>query len=391
MIAEGIETQEEFSVVEKLGITHVQGYYFARPNKIPLPKINPALFVTQTHHDDYVLFNSTSVAQISKYISPVSAETPISDVMNLFQHDNDLTVLPLVDENFASGIIFRDVFLSKLFSSRYGMELHGKKPIKSFIDQTPLTVDCNTSIESVSKQLTSTMRNDQAFIITRHGEYQGIGTLLALLEEITCQQIDNAKHANPLTLLPGSVPMNNYINQLLTEKTPFAVGYFDLDNFKPFNDVYGYSAGDDIIKQVADVLNKFVTPEFGRIGHIGGDDFIVVFTCEHWLFCCEQILTTFKYRVPNYYKSEDIEAGGICAENRQGEKCFYPMISLSIGLVDPLAISHCHSHVDISDLAAEAKKQAKKIEGNSYFVNKRHAFKSQSEKNNSVVKLHAVS
>ena len=391
VIAEGIETEDEYKAVEQLGITHAQGYYFARPAAVPLEKVDKSLFITSSQPNQ---FNAIKAAHIAKFITPVSAETAISDVMHLFHSDSDLTILPLVDNNEASGIIFRDHFLFKLFSNRYGIELYGKKPIKSFIETTPLSFDQSTAIESVSKQLTSTMRNDQAFIITDAGEYVGIGTILNLLEEITRQQIHNAKHANPLTLLPGSVPINEQINQLLAAKIPFSFGYFDLDHFKPFNDVYGYSAGDDIIKAVANTLTQHIPTESGLVGHIGGDDFIVIFLGNDWLSCCENILHAFEKTVPNYYKDKDIKTGGIHNENRAGEKCFFPMISLSVGLVDPDSTSQCQSHVDIADLASEAKKQAKKIEGNSFFINHRVATKSQdnfrSFAHKSVAKLHAV-
>ncbi|MGB4498702.1 MAG: bifunctional diguanylate cyclase/phosphodiesterase, partial [Methylococcaceae bacterium] len=372
VIAEGIETEAEFKLIEKLGISHAQGYYLARPSAIPLASIDATLFLKENALEQKILLsNSTSVESISQFITPISAETPISDVMNLFQQQSDLNIVPLVDYNVASGIIFRDVFLSKLFSNRYGMELYGRKPIKTFVEQTPLSIDFNTPIELVSQQLTSTMRHEQAFIITRENQYLGVATILALLEKITLQQIDNAKHANPLTLLPGSVPMNDEVNRLLANNTPFAFGYFDLDNFKPFNDIYSYSAGDDIIKVVATTLKESVPIESGRIGHIGGDDFIVIFTGENWLEYTENVLKMFEKLVPAYYTEKDVQAGGIHAENRNGEKCFFPMTSLSVGLVPPETTKMCHSHVDIADLASEAKKIAKKTEGNSYFVNYR--------------------
>lgn len=288
-----------------------------------------------------------------------------------FQRNSELTILPLVDNHVAVGIIYRDQFLTKLFASRYGIELYGKKPIKLFVDKIPLSIDQHVSIQVVSKKLTSMTRSDGAFIITQNEEYAGIGTVMDLLEEITFQQIESAKHANPLTLLPGSVPINKQMNQFLAQKIPFCVAYFDLDNFKPYNDVYGYDAGDNIIRAVAKTLLEFVTPEKGMVGHIGGDDFIVIFTCEDWLQCCKDILKAFKNEVPNHYKSKDVKAGGIHTENRSGQKCFYPVTSLSIGVIDNVSTAQCHSHIEIADLAAGAKKQAKKIEGNSCFVNKR--------------------
>jgi GGDEF domain-containing protein/CBS domain-containing protein len=372
VIAEGIETENEFKVISKLGITHAQGYYFARPLFIPVDKIDSALFITGDTCHELTLLNSTkSVSHITKFITPVSSETPIGEVMTQFQRNNHLTILPLVDNRVAVGIIYRDLFLSKLFASRYGLELYGKKPIKLFLDKTSLSIDQEVSIQSVSKQITSALRDDAAFIITRNGEYVGIATIMDLLAEITRQQIESARYANPLTLLPGSVPINERINQLLVKEIPFCVAYFDLDNFKPFNDIYGYDAGDNIIKLVANTLMQFVPSEKGLVGHIGGDDFIVIFTVDDWLPCCNTILKTFGNVVPSYYKDEDVKAGGICTENRAGHKCFFPLISLSIGIVESASTAQCQTHVQIADMAAGAKKQAKKIDGNSLFVNKR--------------------
>jgi diguanylate cyclase (GGDEF)-like protein len=373
VIAEGVETASELKTIAKIGITHVQGYYFSKPAFIPIEKIDSALFISDdTDNELTSLLNTTkTVFHITKFVTPISSETPISEVMTQFQRNNNLTILPLVDNALPIGIVYRDLFLSKLFSSRYGLEIYGKSPIKVFLDKASLSIDQAVSIQVVSKQLTSSTRDDAAFIITRNDEYIGIATIIDLLAEITRQQIDSAKYANPLTLLPGSVPINERINLLLSKKVSFCVAYFDLDNFKPFNDIYGYDAGDNIIKAVADILTQFIPSEKGQVGHIGGDDFIVILMSDKWLQCCKAILKAFKKIVPNYYKTEDVKAGGMCAENRAGHKCFYPLISLSIGIVEPISIAQCQSHVQIADMAAGAKKQAKKIEGNSLFVNKR--------------------
>jgi diguanylate cyclase (GGDEF)-like protein len=370
VLAEGIETKAEFKVVEQIGIHYAQGPFFAEPTATPLKEIDKTLFIFS---HDYDIFNKTKAIDIAKFITPICSKTLISDVMDMFHHNVDLNILPVIDNKVATGIVFREHFLSQLFTSRFGIELYGKKTIQTFIEDPPLSFDQNVSIEFISKQLTSTMRIDQAFIITDNGNYAGIGTTLDLLEEITKQQISNAKHANPLTLLPGSVPINDRINQLLQTKISFSFGYFDLDHFKPFNDIYGYSAGDDIIKAVANILSEHISEDSGLVGHIGGDDFIVIFLADDWLASCEHILEAFKNTVPSYYKDKDIKAGGIHTENRTGEKCFFPMISLSIGLIDPISTSKCQSHVDLADLASQAKKQAKKIEGNSLFINQRIA------------------
>lgn len=372
VIAEGIETAEEFQAINKIGIAHAQGFYFARPMTQPPRELDRSLFTgIRNAENSLKRYHAKSVAEIAQIIEPVTADTPISYVLSLFQHDDGLVILPVVEEGIIAGLIYRDKFLSRLFSSRYGIELHGKHPIKSFIDGRPFSVEKNTAIEQVSERLTAAMRSDQAFVITDNGTYYGVATILDLLAEITRQQIHNAKHANPLTLLPGSVPTNELINHLLGEKQVFRVGYFDLNHFKPYNDVYGYSAGDNVIKAVADILTCHIPSEAGHVGHIGGDDFIVVFTVDDWIERCQAILSGFELAAPGYYRTEHVNAGGLLSEDRYGGSHFFPLLSLSAGLVDAQATRLCQSHVDISDLACEAKKQAKKRPGSNYFINRR--------------------
>ena len=373
VIAESIETEEEFKAIEQIGISYAQGCYFAKPTAIPVKKIDRPLFSTGYERKyPYIQFsNAVTAFHIIRDVTPISAKTRISEVMDLFHQNSELKILPLVDDKMVSGIIYRDKFLSKLFSSRYGLDLHGKNPVKMFVEKLPLCFDKNMPIDQVSKQLTTLMSQDPAFIITSQNEYLGIGTVLDLLAQFTRQQIEDAKHANPLTLLPGSVPINNRVNQLLANKIPFSFGYFDLDNFKPFNDVYGYDAGDKIIKTLANTLTQFIPAQHGMVGHIGGDDFIAIFTGNDWLLHCQSILESFKDNVPAYYSKNDVEAGGIHTENRTGEKCFFPLLSLSVGLVGAASTSSCQSHIEIADLASEAKKTAKKTSGNSFFINQR--------------------
>ena len=91
-----------------------------------------------------------------------------------------------------------------------------------------------------------------------------------------------ARYANPLTLLPGNVPIQEHIERLLQSQRPFAVAYCDLDHFKPYNDVYGYKRGDQVIQRLGRILVECAAPEVDFVGHIGGDDFIVVFENADW-------------------------------------------------------------------------------------------------------------
>jgi len=373
IIAEGVETESEYKAVSDIGISHAQGYYFGRPAAAPITKMAQELFAKKPDGYFYGQLTTMIAADIARYVPPVSPCTKVSEVMRLFQTVPELQILPLVENGLANGMVLREPFFCKLFASRYGIELHGKKAIGQFVDKPPLCIAHNTPLQAVGDLLAaSALGQNGAFVITRDNAYVGVATVLELLAEITRQQVQYARYANPLTLLPGSVPVNHYIDELLTAAQPFVVGYFDLDNFKPFNDVYGYNAGDNIIRLVAEILTRYVTNDIGMVGHIGGDDFIVVFISADWRRLCENILEAFAASVPGHYHEADRRQGGIFAEGRLGEKSFFPLISLSIGLVDLSMTGLCRSHVELADLAAGAKKQAKKMPGNSYFVDRRN-------------------
>lgn len=374
VIAEGVETEEEYLAIEALGIGFAQGYYFARPSAVAVTKIPLPLFVKNKVEKKPVVFKTTIyINEVMQQANAISSQTSNNDVLSLFQKNSYLKVVPLVDEGVAKGLLYKDQFLTKLFASRFGVDLFGKKAVEMFIDAEPFSFDCQATIEGVSQKLTETNHNELAFIITENGRYSGIGMVMDLLQLITTQQLQNAQHANPLTLLPGSTPINKIIDSMLLEQNRFSIGYFDLDNFKPFNDIYGYDKGDIAIKLVASLLFDYIAEGGGYLGHIGGDDFIVIFTSQNWENGCKKILSLFEQKVILLYNKEHQLAGGMNACDRKGQPCFYPLLSLSIGIVAAEAIMQCHSHIEIADLAASAKHYAKKIPGNSYFINRRVA------------------
>jgi GGDEF domain-containing protein len=212
------------------------------------------------------------------------------------------------------------------------------------------------------------MAND--FIITRNGEYFGLGKVRDLLRKITELQIRNARYSNPLTQLPGNVPIYEFIDSLLFARKPFQVAYCDLNNFKPYNDVYGYAKGDAVLQKLASILSAHVSFSDNFLGHIGGDDFIIVFQDNDWRKKLNTILTIFECEAPLFYDEKDRRSGGIWAHDRTGQPKFYSFLSLSIGVVMPDCL-HCGSHHEVASLATEAKHEAKNVGGNNIFISRR--------------------
>lgn len=138
----------------------------------------------------------------------------------------------------------------------------------------------------------------------------------------------------PLTQLPGNVPINEHIDRLLENKTPFHACYFDIDNFKPFNDIFGYRKGDDLIMWLSHTLREIISPGADFCGHIGGDDFMVLFQSTDWESRCQKALRMFEFQVSEYLQSGLKKDKGYYTEDRRGQRIF----SLHS------AINRCHSN-----------------------------------------------
>ena len=179
--------------------------------------------------------------------------------------------------------------------------------------------------------------------------------------------------ANPLTRLPGNVSILNEIQKRVDSNTPFAVCYIDLDEFKTFNDKYGFEKGDEVIKNTARILINSVqekgTPQ-DFIGHIGGDDFVVVTMPSKIDKLCKNIIVKFDAMAPGLYNKKDRGMGYITGKDRQGKIRKIPFISISIGVVtnEKEKIKHL---AEVGEMGAELKEYAKSLEGSNYVTERR--------------------
>ncbi|MCP5330939.1 MAG: EAL and GGDEF domain-containing protein [Pseudomonadales bacterium] len=374
VIAEGIETQEECQALVGMGITFGQGYFFGRPQKNPICTIPD--FLTQALEPTFFRKSSEPAHEdIQELLTPAPFLREYELLENAYQYfieDELLTTVAVIDKNMRPiGLIRRNSLLAT-FSRQYGRSLHGAKPVENFMDTTFVTVEKSSSLEQVSNLVTNHMQSqiEADFIIVNAGKYLGLGKVMDLLKKITESQIRNARYANPLTLLPGNVPIYEFLDQLIENQNSFCIAYCDIDNFKPYNDVYGYFEGDKLIKLIAEILRDNIDSSTDFIGHVGGDDFIVVFTSNDWKLRCQCILRIFEERVPQFYTEKDQTLGGIYTQSREGVEQFYPLMTLSIGVVTPNT-KRIISHHDVANMATHAKHMAKKIRGNSLYVEQR--------------------
>ena len=294
-----------------------------------------------------------------------------NEVLNIFTHAPALEVIPVVENGIPLGLITRRNLVDR-FAMQFIRELHGKKPCHVFMDRAPLIADKQTTLQDLSRMVTAGDRHHlyNGFIITDQGQYLGMGTGHDLIGEITEMQMNAARYANPLTLLPGNVPINEHIERLLKNGARFSACYVDLDNFKPFNDAYGYRKGDEIIQQTAQILEAFCDPTRDFVGHIGGDDFLILMQSEDAEYRFQAIADTFAAEVGQFFSQADISRGGYFSEDRRGQSVLNPLVTISLGALKVEPGNFC-SHHQIAAAATESKRQAKRIPGNSLFIDRR--------------------
>jgi len=179
--------------------------------------------------------------------------------------------------------------------------------------------------------------------------------------------------ANPLTRLPGNVSILSQLQLRLDNQAQFAVCYVDLDKFKAYNDKYGFRHGDDVIKETARILIR-TAQEYGGpevfIGHIGGDDFVIITSLENADNLCEKIIADFDKKSPSFYTEADRKQGFIISHDRQGKEEKIPLLSVSIGVVTNQARKIEHV-AQIGEIGADLKSYAKNVGKSNYVKDKR--------------------
>ena len=181
------------------------------------------------------------------------------------------------------------------------------------------------------------------------------------------------RRISPLTGLAGNVQIQAEMKKRLLNKDKFAVFYFDLDNFKAYNDIYGFSNGDEIIKFTAKTIVRNIHAlglDDSFIGHIGGDDFVAITRATDYDKVCKNIIYEFDKEVLNYYNEDDIDKGYIEVANRRGIIEQFPLTSISIGVVE-IEPGRFKITLEIGEIGAQVKHQAKSIMGSTYIINRR--------------------
>lgn len=366
LVAEGVESADELRIVRDLGIRFAQGYFLGRPG--PTPVARPETGACEVLHAcEIAVFperqraghGAVTAERLLVAAPALSMADTHGHAMALFERHPALHALAIVDDERPVALVIRQDFMSS-YVKPYFRELYERRPALMHATRGPMQLDIHARVDDLTTVLTSSDQRylTDGFVLTEGGRYRGLGTGEQLVRAVTEARIEAARHANSLTFLPGNIPTTVHIERLLASGRPFHACYGDLNHFKPFNDQYGYWRGDEMILLAARVISSHCDPQRDFVGHVGGDDFIMLFQSDDWESRCRQIVATFNERAHALFDDDALAAGGIEAEDRHGVMRFHPLTTLCIGAVEASAERYRRPE-DVASAAAIAKRNAK--------------------------------
>jgi EAL domain-containing protein (putative c-di-GMP-specific phosphodiesterase class I)/GGDEF domain-containing protein len=357
IIAEGVETEAEFVICRELGCDLVQGYFIARPTthfgelQDSYPHLEQAGSLRrQTTTLDSILIR----AQVQR-LPAVRENDDLDKVFELFRNNPQQSFFPILGANDEPRGVLHEHHVKGRIYHPFGRDLLKnriyQRGIAHFVTEAPIA-DINTPAEQMLK-IFAGMNGSDCVILTENLRYAGVLSASSLLKIINEKLLKTAQDQNPLTSLPGNRSIRDYVQDVMRDGSDARYFcYFDFDNFKPFNDHYGFQKGDLAIALFASLLRHHFVGEDKFLGHVGGDDFFVGITggtrgeLEPVL---TQLLLDFSVKVCELYSPEDCAAGVILAHDRTGDERLFPLMRCSVAVLE---IAQGHMQVDVNRVSA---------------------------------------
>ena len=368
VIAEGVETVKEFYTCKDIGADFIQGYLVQKPTtEIDEIKSIYNNILTLINEDKR---NNPNATIDEEFIEPIVALSVNTSLYELFVHFKETTknnFVPIVDEydNFL-GIIY-ETDIKKISYSQYGLSLAQNKTFSSSLIKylkPALCVEVSWGIDKILEMYNLNSKDALGIFITQGNKYRGFINLNSLLTLSYKRNIEIATNQNPLTKLPGNNQIERFIEKTLkrNQKTVTHIIYFDFNDFKPFNDIYGFRQGDRAILIFSELLQKRY-PKDSFIAHIGGDDFFVGlknYKFEEVFELTNKVQIEFRNSVENLYSKKDKEKGLLIARDRFNIERSFNLLSVSSAIIEINSKSNISNFDNTLNVLKKASKGSSK-------------------------------
>ena len=367
VIAEGVETQKEFYTCKDIGADFIQGFLVQKPTKnineiLPIYNDISNLILDDKREDQ----NKFIDEQFIDKIEPLPVNSSLYDIILHFKKNTEHNFVPIVDEfRYFLGIIYESD-IKKISYSQYGLSLAQNQNFSTTLLKylkPALSVEMSWGIDKILEMYNLNFQNSLGIFITNSDKYLGFINLNSLLTMSYKRNIEIATNQSPLTKLPG----NNQIEKFIANSfrniqiNTTHIIYFDFNDFKPFNDIYGFRQGDRAILIFSELLQKRY-PKNSFIAHIGGDDFFVGltdFTFEDVFELTLDIQNEFKYSAKNLYSNKDKEIGYIVSKDRFGTTRNFNLLSVSCSIIEINSQSNILNFDDTLNIMKKESKSSK--------------------------------
>jgi GGDEF domain-containing protein len=342
VIAEGIENADDFRVVKDIGIACGQGWFIGRPSEEPtgtlpgeaqLAYVDSRLPVVPAPR--LRAGSEPKAHDFVRAVDAVAPQTPLGQVLERFAVDPQLAAVPVMGTGFMGVVSRAWVELIGVLEDPKALRA---RPCIDFVDTAPTRVEADLGLAALTAVLVESDARHVAdgFVIVSNGRYLGMGATADVMRALQGSRVLAARYTNPLTMLPGQVPIHEHLQRLLDGRVPFASWFVEMDRMRGVNDGLGYAKGDALIHDVARLLEQACEPGVDFVGHVAGGRFVVLMQSENWEPRAQRTLERFPQIVEAIVGAEVFGRGYFAAKLRDGREVVRPLPRLAIGILPVL-------------------------------------------------------
>jgi EAL domain-containing protein (putative c-di-GMP-specific phosphodiesterase class I)/GGDEF domain-containing protein len=379
VIAEGIEGAEDFRVAKDIGIACGQGWFIGRPAAPPntrLPDEAAAAFadvlVPVVAAPRLRAGTEPGAQDLIHAIAPLDPDETLERALERFAASPGVPALPVVGESGIVGVLSRAHLELLAAGSEAARRLD--RPCREAADEAPIKVDASLDLGDLTALLveSDSRRMADGFVITAQGRYLGMGRAADVMRALQTSRVLAARYTNPLTLLPGQVPINEHLERLLAGRAAFTAWFAEIDQMRGLNDCVGFEEGDALIHTTARLLESVCKPGVDFAGHIAGSRFVMLVQSEDWAARASRLLALFAEALARHVPAEAAERGYFAARTRDGREHVRPLPKLGIGVL-PVLPGVFETRHEVMAAAKHAARQALAQLGSALHVDEQSA------------------
>ena len=379
VIAEGIEDAADFRVVKDIGIACGQGWFIGRPAESPNTKLPAEAELANADARLPVVpaprlraGSEPTAHDFVREVEPVAPGDSIASVLRRFVDKPAVTAIPVIGPAGFEGVVSRTQ-LELVAASPDAARLLSR-PCVELADSSPIKVEPGLDLSSLTALLveSDSRRLADGFVILSHGRYIGMGTGNDVMRSLQSSRVLAARYTNPLTLLPGQVPINEHLERLLARKVPFTAWFVEIDQMRGLNDCVGFAQGDALIHSAARLLESECAHGVDFAGHVAGSRFVALMQSEDWFTRAERLVEKFPAVMAPHIPADALERGYFTARSRDGREGVQPVPRLVIGIL-PVLPGVFESRHEVVAVAKRAAQMAQAQTGSAIYVDQHHA------------------